>query len=113
MAYEIEMHHAAAGMLARGELPADALKISTEQDCYFVGKLGGAALEEFDAWMPKTVCRRRVRRNGNADLGRRHQGDGAPPGVRPHVGPRQLMPDVGIGVGIAETDRAFAFAAAR
>ena len=55
IAYEIEAHHAAAGMLARGELPVEALKISADWDRRFLDLLANGDLAEVDRWTPRQV----------------------------------------------------------
>ena len=55
--YEIRMHKLGAQMIARGEIPPDALCISEEWDRAFLGHLCSGDLAAFDQWAAADVIR--------------------------------------------------------
>ena len=104
LAYEIEMHHAAAGMLARGELPVEALKIDEAWDRAFLNLLEHGDLADVDRWTPTEVI-------AGGGFGAMEilswiaatQCMSEATGARPRRSFHRGIPEVGIGFGIAET----------
>ncbi len=107
IAFQIDMHHMAAGMLARGEIPIEALKISAAWDRDFLAILEHGDLEAFDAWTPEAVV-------AGGGFGAMEvlawiaaaQTMRDTTGARPHTAFHSAIIEVGIGFGIAETDSA-------
>ena len=105
IAFEIEMHQMAAGMLARGEIPAEALKISAEWDQEFLALLEHGDLTTVDAWTPEYVI-------DGGGFGAMEvmtwiaaaQAMQDITGARPHTSFQRAIVEVGIGFGIAETE---------
>ncbi len=107
IAFEIEMHQMAAGMLARGEIPIDALKISAEWDREFLDLLEHGDLATVDGWTAQEVI-------AGGGFGAMEvmtwiaaaQAMRDTTGMRPHTAFHRAIVEVGIGFGIAETDGA-------
>ncbi len=104
LAYEVEAHHAAAGMLARGEIPVEALKISASWDRAFLDLLASGDLRIVDQWTPEEVI-------AGGGFGAMEvlswvaatQSMADATGVRPSASFQRAIPEVGVGFGIAET----------
>lgn len=104
IAFEIEMHRMAAGMLARGEIPIEALKISEEWDRAFLDLLEHGDLATVDAWTSEAVI-------AGGGFGAMEvmtwiaaaQAMDDITGARPHTTFHRPIIEVGIGFGIAET----------
>ena len=105
IAYEHDAHHAAAGMLARGEIPMAALKISAEWDRGFLDLLAHGDLASVDRWTPRELI-------AQAGFGAMEvlswvaavQCMADATGVRPTASFQCAIPEVGVGFGITETD---------
>ncbi len=105
--FEIEMHQMAAGMLARGEIPAELLKISEPWDLDFLAQLEHGDLASIDEWTPEEVV-------AGGGFGAMEimtwicaaQAMAQITGARPHTTFYRAIAEVGIGFGIAETDSA-------
>lgn len=107
IAFQIEMHQMAAGMLARGEIPAEALKISADWDREFLHLLEHGDLASVDAWTSEGVI-------AGGGFGAMEvmtwiaaaQAMRDTSGARPSTTFHRAITEVGIGFGIAETDDA-------
>lgn len=110
MTFEIDMHHMAAGMLARGEIPAEALKISDIWDRAFLDLLENGDISVVDDWTAEAV----IEGGGFGAMEiltwiAATQAMESLTGKRPHTAFYRAIPEVGIGFGIAETTRAARF----
>ena len=107
IAFEREMHQMAAGMLARGEIPAEELKISAAWDRKFLDLIEHGDLATVDSWTPGEVI-------AGGGFGAMEvltwiaaaQAMRDASGARPHTAFHCAIPEVGIGFGIGETDSA-------
>ncbi len=104
ISYEIEAHHAAAGMLARGELPIEALRISAAWDARFLDLLANGDLASVDRWTPKQV----IAEGGFGAMevlswiaAAQCMADAT--GARPAPTFHAAIPEVGVGFGIVES----------
>jgi 2,3-dihydroxyphenylpropionate 1,2-dioxygenase len=105
MAYEIEAHHTAAGMIGRNELPIEILKINEPWDRAFLDLLEQGDLAAFDKWTAQQV----IQGGGFGAMETLSwvaatQAMNDVTGYRPKAVFHRGMPDVGIGFAIAETD---------
>ena len=107
MAYEVEAHQAAAGMLRRGELPIEVLKIDETWDRAFLDLIGRGDLTTLDSWTSEQVI-------SGGGFGAMEtlawvaaaQAMADATGSRPVASFYRGIPEVGIGFAIAETEPA-------
>ncbi len=104
LAFELEMHQMAAGMLARDEIPVEALKISASWDRAFLALLEHGDLATVDAWTSGSV----ISEGGFGAMEiltwiAAAQAMHDATNERAHTVFHSAIPEIGIGFGIAET----------